>query len=80
MRETASFRLPVSQATLPEGLAALAQTATSDDRTTTEQPQPDATLSAPQCTETPDHVADERPETEETPAFEPPLVLRRMAE
>jgi hypothetical protein len=78
-RETATFRLPVSQATLPEGLAALAQRATCDSPAT-ERLQLEQALAEPETTETPDIIGDEEPDTGETPAFEPPLVLRRMAE
>jgi hypothetical protein len=78
-RETATFRLPVSQATLPEGLAALAQRATCDSPAT-ERLQLEQALAEPETTETPDIIGDEEPDTGEAPAFEPPLVLRRMAE
>jgi hypothetical protein len=37
-------------------------------------------LAEPETTETPDIIGDEEPDTGEAPAFEPPLVLRRMAE
>ena len=78
-RETATFSLPVSQATLPEGLADFAQTATRDSAVK-ERPQLEITLAEPESTETPAIVADETPDPEEAPGFEPPLVLRRMAD
>ncbi len=80
-RETATFRVPVSQATLPEGLAALAQQGPDPaPEISAGQPQLELTLAETQSTETPAIAANEMTDTEETPAFEPPLVLRRMAE
>jgi hypothetical protein len=85
-RETATFRLPVSQATLPAGLAALTQCETSDTDTAAASEAPQLTLAEPQSTQVPETITEDAydtdvpPETEDTPAFEPPLVLRRMAE
>jgi hypothetical protein len=82
-RETATFRLPVSQASLPAGLAALAQTASSSNETNTERSQMELTLPAPETAEMSPTIAEEvedNHDAEDGAAFEPPLVLRRIAE
>ncbi len=79
-RETATFSLPVSQASLPAGLAPLTQPARNSDDANTERPQLELTLPTPETAATPAPVVEERSDAEDVGAFEPPLVLRRMAE
>jgi hypothetical protein len=79
-RETATFHLPVSQASLPAGLAALTQTAPNNNGADTERPQLELTLPPQETAETSASVAGEKPDEGDGAAFEPPLVLRRMAE
>jgi hypothetical protein len=86
-RETATFRLPVSQATLPAGLAALTQGESSDTgAAASDAPQRVLTSPELQPTQVSESYGEdaydthESPEIEDTPAFEPPLILRRMVE
>jgi len=79
-RETAIFQLPVSQASLPAGLAALTQTAPSNDEADADHPHAELTLPPRETAETPVQVQGEKPDADDRTAFEPPLVLRRMAE
>jgi hypothetical protein len=79
-RETATFHLPVSQASLPEGLAALTQTEPKGDEGSTERPQLEPTLPATETAETAAPTAEEKSPAVEVAEFKPPLVLRRMAE
>jgi len=79
-RETATFKVPVSHASLPKALTELTQAAPDSDRGNTERPQLELTLAAPEDDGTTTQVADEKPDAAEGAEFEPPLVLRRMAE
>ncbi len=81
-RETASFRVPISQASLPAGLAALMHSAPNADGADTERLQIERTLPAPESSETsaPDAEKSAEDGADNDAAFDPPLVLRRMAE
>jgi hypothetical protein len=93
-RETATFQVPVgvpvSEALLPEGLAELAQAASGQDGLTQAPPQLELTLAAPDRAAGDDpqpHAAQENSDADDAAddadwaaEFEPPLVLRRMAD
>lgn len=88
-RETATLRVPVSQATLPKGLTGLAETTRPDNSDTTEPPQMEMALAAPRSADAdamqpePQTQAEDQGDdhnTHDAAAFEPPLVLRRMVD
>jgi hypothetical protein len=76
-RET--FDPPVSQATLPAGLAELIPTGHAMNATDAERPRMEP-ASAPETATTTASLAGEKVAADDGAAFEPPLVLRRMAE
>ncbi len=82
-RETATFRVPVSQASLPKALAMLSGTAleAADGdgpriEVASTAPRPSGSGAAEQATE----VTTERPAAGDATGFEPPLVLRRRVD
>jgi hypothetical protein len=89
-RDTATFQVPVSEALLPEGLTELAQAASGHDGGTHEPPQLELTLPAPDeaANDAPQpHAVQENSDADDAAddadgaaEFEPPLVLRRMAD
>jgi len=83
-RETATFRVPISQASLPETLASLTGQKGMRGEVASDEPQMELTLPAPpqasNRAQSPD-VTVERPNFVEEPAdFEPPLILRKTME
>jgi hypothetical protein len=85
-REPATLRVPVSKALLPEGLIEFAQAAPGHDGQNHAPPQLELTLPAPDVvvSEAPQpHDVEEYSDADEdaeAAQFEPPLVLRRMAD
>lgn len=92
-RETATFQVPVSEASIPQTLSRLTgRTTTNQDVAETEAGQLELTLPAPDTDareeiamitselDTSDEIAPEDEIDAEQPEFEPPLVLRRMAD
>jgi hypothetical protein len=77
---TATFSVPVNLASLPKALDDLTEQASArDDGAYAERPQLELALPAPQSRGSMSDV-EERTDVEEAAPFEPPLVLRRMAE
>jgi hypothetical protein len=92
-RETATFQVPVgvpvSETLLPEGLAELAQAASGQDGLTQAPPPLELTLAAPDraADDAQPHAVQENSDADDAAddadwaaEFEPPLVLRRMAD
>ena len=82
-RETATFRVPVSQASLPKALARL--TGTTLEAADRDAPMIEAALAAPQPLGSDEarsatEVMTEQPPAGDAAGFEPPLVLRRRVD
>ncbi|MGI9404466.1 MAG: hypothetical protein ACR2OF_08180, partial [Hyphomicrobium sp.] len=83
-RETATFHVPISQASLPDALASIAGQGGVQGQVAGEQPQLELTLPAPDQVSTraqaPDATVDGPNFVEEPADFEPPLILRKTME
>jgi len=83
-RETATFHVPISQASLPDALASLTGQLPGQGPVASDQPQLELTLPAPtqvsNGAQAPDVTVDGRNFVEEPADFEPPLVLRKIME
>jgi hypothetical protein len=83
-RETATFTVPVSQASLPAALAKLAVAAERDEQVTA--PKQEATTLAPETirlkgeSEGAQMLIEDHSQATDSADFDPPLVLRRMVE
>jgi hypothetical protein len=83
-RETATFHVPISQASLPDALTSLAETIRVRGQVASEQPQLELTLSAPthasNGAQSRDPTVDGLNFVDEPAEFEPPLILRKTME
>jgi len=83
-RETATFQVPISQASLPDALASISGQMPGKSPVASDQPQLELTLQAPTQVSNGAQASDvtvDGPNFVEEPAdFEPPLVLRKIME
>ncbi|MEE8297731.1 MAG: hypothetical protein V3R26_07875, partial [Hyphomicrobium sp.] len=83
-RETATFHVPISQASLPDALTSLAEKIRVRGQVVSEQPQLELTLPAPtqasNGAQSTDPTVDGLNFVDEPAEFEPPLILRKTME